>query len=110
MPSASKPRRYPRIDLPRGFPVAWRSGGQQEVSRVGTVGMGGLFIYTPEPPPVGTLLVLLFDLPGGEVRARAVVRDCRAGEGMGVEFTAMSFEARARLSHILRRLLRDVDC
>jgi PilZ domain-containing protein len=85
--------------------VAWQGTGIRYVSRVTTLGMGGIFISTAEPPPVGSILKLLFELPGGEVRARAIVRSVEPGKGMGVEFTGMGFEARARLHQVLKRLL-----
>ncbi len=86
--------------------VAWQGSGARKVSRVSTIGLGGIFISTPLPPPVGEPLRLVFDVPSGEVRARAVVRTSEAGRGMGVEFTAMSSEARARLDKLLKLLLR----
>jgi hypothetical protein len=86
--------------------VAWQSGGERFVSRVGTLGLGGLFIFTPEPAAVGTVLKLLFELPGGEVRARAIVRNSESGTGMGVEFTGMDYDDRARLHQLLKRLLQ----
>lgn len=85
--------------------VAWQAGAERIVSRVGTLGLGGLFIHTKRPPAVGEVVKLVFDAPGGEVRARAVVRSSEAGKGMGVEFTAMQTDARARLTQLLRRLL-----
>lgn len=103
---ASKSRRYPRVELPQGFLVTWHGRERQDVSRVRTVSLGGLFINTPEPLPVGSLIVLRFELPDGEVRARAIVRASVAGEGMGVEFTGMGYEDRARLRQVLTRLLR----
>jgi hypothetical protein len=69
--------------------------------------MGGLFIDAPDPPPIGENLRLYFEVPGGDVRARAVVRSSEKGKGMGVEFIAMGQEERARLHQLLRRLLRD---
>jgi hypothetical protein len=86
--------------------VAWQGNGLRKVSRVSTIGLGGIFISTPMPPPVGEVLRLVFDVPSGEVRARAVVRTSETGRGMGVEFTAMSSEARARLDRLLKLLLR----
>jgi len=103
--TAAKRRRYPRIGLPKGMLVAWQSKGERVVSRVATLGLGGLFIWTPIPPPEGELVRLFFEVPDGEVRARAVVRDSQPGVGMGVEFTSMGQEARARLHQLLRRLL-----
>src|SRR5579864_5111207 len=98
-------RRYPRVGLPKGMSVAWQAGGERIVSRIGTLGLGGLFIYTQRSAAVGDVLKLVFDTPGGEVRARAVVRSYEPGRGMGVEFTSMQLEARARLTQLLRRLV-----
>jgi len=103
---SSKARRYERISLPRGMLIAWQSSGERTVSRIGTLGLGGLFIYTEEPPPRGEIIKLFFEVPSGDVRARAVVRDSQPGKGMGVEFTAMGAEERARLNRLLKRLIR----
>jgi len=103
--SGEKLRRYPRVGLPKGPLVAWQGTGERFVSRVGTLSLGGLFIRTADPLPVGAILKLFFDLPGGEVRARAVVRSVEPKKGMGVEFTGMGYEARARLHQVLKRLL-----
>ena len=69
-----------------------------------TLGLGGLFMNTPDPPPVGTLVKILFDVPGGEVRARAMVKNIRAGEGMAVAFVDMESPDRARLNQLVKRL------
>jgi hypothetical protein len=84
--------------------VAWQAGGERVVSRIGTIGLGGVFVYTKRSAAVGDVIKLAFDVPGGEVRARAVVRSYEPGRGMGLEFTAMQSEARARLTQLLRRL------
>ena len=99
-------RRYPRVSLPKGMPVSWYGGDLQLFSRVKTLGMGGMFISATEPPPVGTKLRLAFDVPGGSVRADAVVRDIIAGEGLGVEFTRMGVGDKLLLQQLLNRLLR----
>jgi hypothetical protein len=99
-----KTRRYARIGLPKGMWIAWEHGGLRKVSRVGVLALGGLFITTPNPPPVGDVIQLIFQVPDGDVRARATVRDSQQGKGMGVEFTAMGSEARARLNHLLKVL------
>ena len=86
--------------------VAWRSGGQRGVSRVRNLSLGGLFMSTANPLPAGSVINLLFDVPGGEVRARAVVRNVQPGEGMGAEFVSMGYDHRARLNRLMKRLLR----
>jgi len=99
-----KTRRYARVGLPKGMLVAWEHSGIRKVSRVGVLALGGLFITTPKPPPVGDVIQLIFEVPDGDVRARATVRDSQQGKGMGVEFTATGSEARARLNHLLKVL------
>jgi curved DNA-binding protein CbpA len=83
--------------------VAWQGADKRIVSRVGTLGLGGLFVYTPNPPPVDTIINLFFDLHPGDVRARAVVRSSKPGEGMGVEFMQMRAEDRGRLNQFLNQ-------
>src|SRR5260370_30478534 len=82
--SGEKKRRYPRVALPKGMWVAWDDGGKRWASRVQTLGMGGLFINIPDPPVVRALVRLLFEVPSGAVRAQAVVRNVKPGQGMGV--------------------------
>jgi hypothetical protein len=106
MQESSSSRRYPRVGLPRGIQVAWQGVGARVVSRIVTVGLGGLFITASDPPPVGDVIRLYFEVPGGEIRARAVIKNSVPGKGMGIQFTSMGPEARGRLTQLLRRLLR----
>jgi tetratricopeptide (TPR) repeat protein len=83
--------------------VAWRSGSQQGVSRMGTMALGGLFLNTATPPTNGSMLELLFEIAvGSQVRARAVVRNSVPGKGMGVKFVHMQAEDRSRLNKFLK--------
>jgi PilZ domain len=100
------PRRHQRISLPKGMDVTWYGAGDQQVSRVKTIGMGGLFLSGSRVKPVGTTLKLVFEVPGGMVFADAIVRNTLPGEGMGVEFTRISPQDRALLAQLLGRLLR----
>ncbi len=102
---AAAKRRFKRVELPRGLVVAWSWEKQNEMSIAPTVGRGGLFIATLDPAPNGTPLRMLFEVPGGEILATGVVRDCRAGRGMGVEFTQMGQQEVARLESLLHKLL-----
>ncbi len=106
MPTTKKTRRYARVSLPKGSLVAWEHSGKRKISSVGVLALGGLFISTPEPPPAGDSIKLVFEIPGGEVRARALVRDSQPGKGMGIEFTAMGQEERARLHRLMKTLTR----
>ncbi len=103
IPRAVK-RRYPRVALPKGMLVAWQCTDGKGISHIVTLGLGGLFVSTPDPAPVGTLLKLLFDVPGGEVRARAIVKNIKPGEGMAAAFIDMGYEDRARLNQLVKRL------
>ena len=51
-----------------------------------------------------TFIKLVFEVPGGDVRARALVCDSRLGQGMGIQFVAMGHETRARLNRLLSSL------
>jgi len=84
--------------------VTWYGAGDQQVSRVKAIGMGGLFLCG-RVKPVGTSLKLVFQVPGGMVFADAVVRSI-VPEGMGVEFTRISPSDQILLAQLLGRLLR----
>jgi tetratricopeptide (TPR) repeat protein len=100
-PKSQQKRKYQRHKAPKGLFVGWKSAGKRTVSRAETIGMGGLFLHTPDPPTEGSVIELLFDLKAGEVRARAIVRHRLPGEGMGVQFVQMQSADRARLNQFL---------
>jgi hypothetical protein len=104
--TACEMRRYQRISLPEGMFVAWYGGGEQQVSRVKTLGIGGLFLSGFNALSLGTKLRLVFEVPGGTVQAECVVRGIAPGEGIGVEFTKMGARDRILLERLLTRLLR----
>lgn len=106
MSSTKKVRRYARVRLPKGMLVAWEHEGIRQVSYVSVLALGGLFISTPEPPPAGSFIKMVLDLPGGEVRARALVCDSQPGKGMGIEFKSMGQDARARLNLLMKTLTK----
>lgn len=86
--------------------AAWYGGGDSQVSRVKTLGRGGLFLVASAVRSVGTKLTMLFEVPGGFVQAEGVVRNVLPGEGMGVEFVNVGPQAQALLDDLLRRLLQ----
>ena len=98
----SERRVYPRFAAPKGTTVAWHSSNRRMVSSVDNFGLGGLFIWTPDPPPAGTLIRVLIDVPIGEVRAGAAVKRSSPKQGIGVKFAAMEHEHRARFADGLR--------
>jgi curved DNA-binding protein CbpA len=92
--------------VPDELVVAWRSGGRQGVSRLGTVSLGGLFLKTPEPAAAGSTVDLLMRISlGNDVCARAIVCNVQPGKGMGVIFIHMRREDRSRLNQFLNAQL-----
>jgi len=100
-----KTRRHPRVKSPKGLFVAWETGSRRCVSRLETLSLGGVFIHTPEPAPIGSTINILLDMQSGDVRARAIVRRIAPSKGMGIEFISMTPEDRARLNKQLQQLM-----
>lgn len=102
-------RRYPRCNAHKTTLVVWKKGSEKYVSRMENVGLGGLFICTQQHPPLGTSLQLLFNVPDGEVRARAIVRNLVPSRGMSLAIVSMEQEHRARLDRWLKILAEAVE-
>jgi Domain of unknown function (DUF4388)/DnaJ domain/PilZ domain len=100
-------RRNPRYRAPKSLLVAWQGAGKRNVSNAEELGVGGAFLLVAHPLSAGTHVELLFDVTGGEVRARAIVRHGRPGHGMGVQFVHMGSEDRARLHRFIKELAED---
>src|SRR6202171_5168430 len=100
-------RRNPRYEAPKDLLVAWQGAGKRNVSNAEEMGVGGSFLLHAQPLSPGTHVELLFDVTGGEVRARAIVRHGRAGHGMGLQFVHMGSEDRARLHRFIKALAQE---
>jgi len=98
-------RRHQRVSTPKGVWVAWQNDKQQQISRVRDLNVGGMFITTPTPLSLGTILPVLLSVPEGEIRAKATVRNVVVGEGMGVQFSEITLENETRLEKLVARLL-----
>jgi len=70
-------RRTPRYRAPKDLLVGWQGAGKRNVSNAEELGVGGVFLLVAHPLSAGTHVEMLFDVPGGEVRARAIVRSLR---------------------------------
>lgn len=101
-------RRFPRVTLPSGMSIAWKANELHNIARVKSISLGGLFIEEAEPVQVGDTVQVQFDIPGGAIHAKAVVRRSIEGQGMGVEFTELPAEAQGALHKLLQKLLGDV--
>jgi PilZ domain len=85
--------------------VSWGVRTAQVVSRVRDLNEGGMFVSTPNPEPVGTVIAILLVAPEGQIRGHGTVRNTVPQEGMGVEITAMGAEDSSRFRELLKRLL-----
>ncbi len=100
-------RKYPRIRV--DFTVEVREGAQSARMRALTMGGGGLFLATSEPPTCGTELSLFFrparHLPVLEAKSRVcyVVPD----KGAAVQFTEISAENHRLILRLLHRRTGD---
>ena len=97
-------RKYPRVQPPRSFVVAWQSGMTRDVSYMDSLALGGLFIRTKTPVPLRSAVQLLLDTPAGQIRGRAIVRRVQERKGMALQIIAMDPGDRA----LLHRELRDL--
>jgi hypothetical protein len=109
MAEKNQSRQYPRYRGLKPVPVAWMHNSQKFVAKAENLSLGGLFIGTPAPPPVGSLILLLFHTPEGAVRVRATVRNVKPDRGMGLAITSMEQEPRARLSRWLQLLAKQAE-
>jgi len=50
---------------------------------------------------------MAFEVPGGSVRAGAIVRNIAPAEGFGAEFTRIALGDKILLQKLMNRLLRD---
>jgi hypothetical protein len=66
--------------------------------------MGGLFLETPQRKAEGVLTRLHFLVQEGQIRADAVVRHAKSGEGLGLKFVALNEQDRPKLAALLTRL------
>ena len=93
-----------RIETMGDVWVCWRCEGMDDVSRVCDLSVGGLFLSTPVPPPVGSKAKLDFLVQEGQIRAEAVVRHHGPGGGLGLKFTAITDKDCPQLVALLNRI------
>jgi tetratricopeptide (TPR) repeat protein len=100
-PEPSHRRKYPRIRVPKGMRVGWKSVSQTGTSRAENMGLGGIYLHAVNPPGEGSSIDLILELTTGQVRARAIVRTVNSGKGMGVQFVQMKPDDRAKLNRYI---------
>jgi hypothetical protein len=75
--------------------VTYEGHSEDVATRPPDISTRGMFINTTRPFPVGAVLTVKFKLAhsGIEINARAEVRYCLAGVGIGIEFVEISPES-----------------
>jgi len=68
--------------------------------------VGGLFIETLKVCPVDATVELHFLVEDGEIRANAIVRYVKAGNGIGLQFKTVRSEDQVRFSRMMKRLIQ----
>ena len=97
-------RMISRIETMDDVWVLWRCEGRHDISRACDLSVGGLFLSTPIPPPVGATAKLDFLVEEGQIRAEAVVRHHIPGGGLGLKFTAITDQDCPRLVALINRV------
>src|SRR3974377_2005203 len=101
--AAKSGRKASRVEA-REVLVYWSSVGRNDVLRVGNLSLGGMFVETRKPQPVGVMAQIHFLVEEGQIRIKAIVRHVKASPGMGLHFLAGAHEDRPRLAALLPRL------
>jgi hypothetical protein len=103
--SVSPARRFnSRVETHADVWVDWRCAGREDISRVRDISLGGLFVETPTPEDLGSLVKLEFLVQEGQIRADAVVSRVEPGYGLGLKFTAISDQDSPHLNNLMNRL------
>jgi len=82
----------------------WECNGDRDLSRVKDLSVGGLFIETPRMKQLGATTSLHFLVQEGHIRADAVVRHVKPGDGLGLKLQAVSEKDRPNLAALMKRL------
>jgi hypothetical protein len=94
-------RASPRFEAKPGDNVYYIEGA----GAIRDPSLEGVFVLDAEPLPVGTSISFSLHLGSETVMFQGIVRRCVDQEGMGIQFTEMSKEARRRLRLHIATLL-----
>jgi hypothetical protein len=103
-PATPSRRSSSRVETPANVWVDWRCAGHEDISRVGNMSLGGLFIETRASKNLGSTVKLEFLVQEGQIRADGVVKRVEPGRGLALKFTAVSEQDRPRLAKLMVRL------
>ena len=94
-----------RVETPESVRVYWSCAGRiDDVLHVRNLSFGGLFVETRKPQSVGSNAQIDFLVEEGQIRTKATVCHVERENGMGLKFTAIAQEDRARLAALVTRL------
>jgi hypothetical protein len=93
-----------RAEVNGGVYALWNCNGRDDLSRIRDLGVGGLFIETRRLKDLGALVKVHFLVSEGQIRADAVVRHVKPGQGLGLKFTALNDRDGQGLEALMKRL------
>jgi uncharacterized protein (TIGR02266 family) len=113
-PGGSAKRAFTRV--PAHLKVKWQSAREFLVAYAENISAGGIFVATPDPPPLSSVIDLSMELPDGpeaaktkaEVIQRISVQEAkeqRKQAGAGLQFVGSDDEFRRRLDLCIENLL-----
>ena len=113
----AEPQQYSAAEKRRS--IRYKCDGSAEISQEGIdvrtwatfqdVSMHGCYVEAASNYPVGTVLNIKLQMKDIQVCARGIVRVSYPSLGMGIAFTEMSEDHRARLSELLRNISRSTE-
>ena len=100
-------REFDRFATYRGLNIIYEGRSELIEVRAPDISPRGMFIHIPQHFPEGAVLKLEFRLSrsGRSVKARAEVRYCLAGVGIGVEFIDISSEDQQAIADEIETLM-----
>jgi hypothetical protein len=101
MKTYTRERASPRFRPKPGSHIVYTEG----FGEIRDVSLHGVFVLDADPLPVGTRLKFSFRFGSDDIPVQGIVQRTVDGQGMGIELTEASIEARNRLKHHLANLL-----
>ena len=97
-------RRASRVHPSEDVYTFWSCDGNEGLSRVRDLSVGGLFIESPMEQDLGAPVKLEFLADEGQIRASAVVCYVKRSEGVGLKFTAINHQDCQRVAGLMKRV------
>jgi CheY-like chemotaxis protein len=94
-------RQQPRYQCSLGAEVSRAGSTIQQRCAVSDVSVGGCYVQTSEPLPVGTAIEIVLRTQDLKLRLRGKVQSVHRGLGMGVQFNVMRLEEQQQLERLM---------